>query len=350
MIVRLLVKDVKVIPLAIYFLKLVRGGIPAFFKRENMHHSWCKPDAALSIFLRTNDVDIALVNHMFHSDFAYKYIPAKKYICETHDIQINQLLLRRPELLENYDNELSYELDVLKQYDAVVNLNRIEHKIIEQSVADKAYYIQPPIVKRDVVIRYESLTELLAEQSEYVDCEKVPLLFDLLIVADGHPANIESVNSFIDNVFNKLPKGTTLGVVGKMAGFLNADVVGATTTENGIYPIGFVQDLANIYDFTKIVVLPDTIGEGVPIKSNEAIAKKVPFVATLHALRGFSQDELTLADISAVTSNDEMRQRIIEMLASDISRQRVCEKLELLIEQHSLENYFTKWDDVISCN
>jgi hypothetical protein len=332
------------LPLFRYILALLRKKIPAFFKRENIHSTWCKPDAALQNFLKQRPVDLVLVNHVFNSDFAYKYILAKKYVIETHDIQLNQLLLRRPELIANYDAELNYELDVLSQYDAVVNLNKNEHRLIENRVGAKAKYVRPAIVRRKPSIVYETLSELVAAQSSYAHIKKLPEKFDLLLVGDGHPANIESAQKFIDNVYTRLPKGTTLGIVGKLADYLIIDWNNGAFI--GIHDIGFLDQLANIYDFTSLLILPDVVGEGIPIKTDEAIATLVPFLATQHALRGFSQADLDLAGISPIVSDTNMQQKIIELLESDTLRAQACNNLQALIEQYDLEDYFSKWDRV----
>lgn len=336
MAVRILFKNVSLSRVTVYIYQLLRGYIPAFFKRENIHSTWCDPDRPLIRFLKSSNVELVLVNHIFNTDFARKYIPAKKFICETHDIQINQLLLRRPELNECYDTELNYELQLLKSYDAVVNLNRIEHKIIEQAVGEKAYFIAPPIFARPLKKHYLCLKDLLSAESAFGDLDNLPEKFDLLIVADGHPANINSVTHFLDQVFPQLPRKVTLGLVGTVGKYLNIK----DNLKDRIFTVGYVEDLANLHEFARVIVLPDIVGEGIPIKTNEVLARGCPFVATRHALRAFTADELEKSGIVAAVSSQEMIEQIVELL----NGKKDWEKPALIMKRlYSVRNYLDNW-------
>lgn len=350
MVVRVLLKDIKLFPLLGYVHSLFTKRIPAFFKRENIHSTWCRPDDALIKFFDEKTVDIVLVNHIFNNDFSYKFIKAKKYICETHDIQINQLLLRRPELQGNYDNELNYELELLENYSAVVNLNKNEHALIESRLGEKAKYIRPPILKRKIAKEYETLEDLLSAQTRYKEIDTLPERFDLLIIGDGHPANINSTQEFIDKAFKLLPAGTTLGVIGRLAKHLDVDMtdgLGNPISDN-IFLVGFMDDLCNIYEFSTLLVLPDVMGEGIPIKTDNAIASNVPFVATKHAMRGFDADELKELNIHPAENIEEIISSIIPLLNSEVERGAVKAQYEQLIKIKNSEEYYLSWDNVIS--
>lgn len=341
---RVLLKDVRLFPFAAYLVKLLRRQIPAFFKRENIHGTWCAPDKALTEFLSRNKAEVVLVNHMFNADFAYKYIPAKNYICETHDIQINQLLRRRPELADNYDNELHYEMQVLQQFDAVVNLNKTEHKMIEAAVGTTARYIRPAIIRRCQNKVYASLTKLLEDQSNYEHIKEMPEKVDLLIMGDCHPANITSVQWFIDKVYPRLPEGTNLAIVGKVAMHL----VNLDDKKNiNIHPVGFLDQFSNLYDFCSLLILPDIMGDGIPIKTDEAIAHGIPFVATEHAFRGYSKEALEAAGAVPAKNAEQMGVQICTLLDSEQTRARVCTQSQKLIEGNGIDRYFDQWDKVI---
>jgi glycosyltransferase involved in cell wall biosynthesis len=343
MVCRVLLKQVKLLPLLAYIRQLYGHKFQAFQQRENIHHSWCVPDAALSRFMANQGVELALVNHMFNSDFARRYIPAKHFVCESHDIQINQLLLRRPDLLGNYEVELDYELDVLAKYDAVVNLNGAEHQLIKGRIGDSSFFIHPPIVDRGVVKLYACLADLIAQESSYIADEPLPEAFDLLIVGDSHPSNIESVNQFITRVFTRLPAGTTLGVVGRVAGFLDEE----SARLPHVYKIGFVEDLANVYDFARLVVLPDISGEGIAIKAFDPIAKGQAFVATAIAMRGFAAAQLSELRPWVCDDLDSMTDKISGLLADANGVADFQKRCERVTAEFGMPKYIENWERVL---
>lgn len=343
MVVRVLFKNITLKRMSVYLYQLLRKRIPAFFKRENIHSTWCDTDRPLTRFLESNNVELALVNHVFNNDFARRYIPATNFVCETHDIQINQLLMRRPELRDRYNSELEYELEVLNSYDAVVNLNREEHRIIERVVGDKAYYIPPPIILRPLKKSYPTLKALLLAESHYLKIDNLPEKFDLLIVADGHPANIESVKHFLEKVFSGLPEDCTLGLVGTIGKYvaLSPDLA------SRVFAIGYVNDLANIYDFASINVLPDIVGEGIPIKTNEILSRGCPFIAMPHALRAFTKEDIEMGAIYVANSSEEMQARIRDLLEFPEKWSGSVGSLMRLKELYKMSSYSEHWSNVL---
>jgi hypothetical protein len=345
MLVRVLLKDVRLFSLLRYLWKLSRGGVRAFLHRENIHGTWCPLDTGMANFLTANPAELVLVNHVFNSEFAFRHIPGKRYICESHDVQINQLLMRRPELRARYEIELAYELDLLARYDGVVNLNRAEHLVISRRVGDKARFIRPPLLARPITMRYCSLRKLMEEQSKYPFIEELPEKFDLLIIGDAHPANVDSVSRFIRKVYPLLPPQTTVGIVGKVCQNLKVDW-NEDRYEN-LHAVGFLDQLCNLYDFTSLLVLPDVAGEGIPIKTDEAISYGVPFVATRHALRGFSSKELGGVGIRAAQGDRELSRHIGEFMDDVEARTRLQAAQARLVEVHSMDQYFEEWDAVL---
>ena len=343
MVVRVLLKNATLPRIAKYMYLLVRKRIPAFFKRENIHSTWCDLDKPLRRFLQNNTVELALVNHIFNNDFAREYIPAKKFVCETHDIQINQLLLRRPELQDRYGAELDYELQLLSSYDAVVNLNRMEHQIIEQAIGDKAHFISPPIISRPITKRYKSIQYFLQVESKCKDIVNVPHELDLLIIADGHPANIKSVAAFLNDVFPKLDEGITLGMIGTICKYIKVP----KQLKGRVFSFGYVENLANIYDFVRVMVLPDIAGEGIPIKTNEVLGAGTPFVATSHALRAFSEYELDFYGIQPADTPVCFAQKLTALL-NDVSvwgKQR--ERIDRMVNEYGWVKYIKEWEKIL---
>ena len=136
----------------------------------------------------------------------------------------------------------------------------------------------------------------------------MPETLDLLIVADGHPANMTSIENLINKVFPELGQGFTLGIVGKAGEKLE-------TTDPNIFRLGYLRHLANIYSFAQVCVLPDIAGEGIAIKTLEAVANEMPFSAMERAMQSFSEEDMRQANVSVCRSEAAMVEDIVTLLA-----------------------------------
>ena len=343
-IARFCLKNIKLIPLLTYSYKLLRWRLGVFQERENIHGEWCTPDKKLLSYLKSRDISLTLVNHLFNVGMARKYFSAKTMVCETHDLQTNQLVKRRDGL--NYHDELNYEISMLSEFDLVVNLNKVEQKIMSASLSN-CVYIRPPVEKRIGGMEYETLGALLEAESRLTkpDIAKTPEKFDLLIIGDSHPSNISSLNQFLVQVFPSLASGVTLGVVGKVANHIEPaarEAIKAYPTR--VYEVGFLQNISNVYDFTNIVVLPDTEGEGIPIKVDEALAHEKAFVATAHAMRGFDYP----SDSSSIVENlEDLDEPIGRLLENACYSDSAIQLSRSIIEAHKPEVYRNQWDEAL---
>ena len=190
---------------------------------------------------------------------------------------------------------------------------------------------------------YTSLKDLIAQECSFVATEPLPESFDLLIIGDSHPSNIDSVNQFLSRVFTRLPAGTTLGVVGKVANHLDED----SACLPHVFAIGFVEDLANIYDFARLVVLPDISGEGIAIKAFDPIAKGQPFVATGIAMRGFPAAQLAELRPWVCSDLDSMTDKILGLLADNSGREDFRQCCERVAAEFGTLRYFESWGRVL---
>lgn len=340
MVSRVLLKNITFLRLLGYIFNFLSGKLPNYLQREEEHLSWCEVDQDLKGFLKKNQPDLILINHVFNSKFGFDNFKSKFSICETHDIQLNQYLLRRPYLADRYQAEFDYEMSRLKSFDRVVNLNEIEHLSIKNSIGEVANYIRPPIYKWPTKIEYKCLLTLLNEQSiAALDTDRIPSKFDLLIVADGHPANIESVQYFLDQVYSKLSVRMTLGIVGSVCKYLEVNL----NCSADLFLIGYLRDLGNIYDYVDIIVLPDLVGAGIPIKTDEAIANSTNVIAFNKAVRGFSEQDIKLLNIRVMETADEMVNHLNQYFLSE----HKYTKSYLLPDHYTLERYYQNWEELL---
>ncbi|MFC6979864.1 glycosyltransferase family 4 protein [Microbulbifer taiwanensis] len=111
-----------------------------------------------------------------------------------------------------------------------------------------------------------------------------------------------------------------------------------------VFSIGYVEDLANLHEFTRVTVLPDIAGEGIPIKTNEVLALGCPFVATVHALRAFTAEELELSGITAASAPQEMAEQIQVLLERQQIWKEVGPAIQRLVGCYSMNDYLRNWE------
>lgn len=290
---------------------------------------------------------LTVVNHVFHSGWAFRYTGAKR-ILETHDIQSYQMV-NWPLLNEltgkgdSIDRLLEREMATVGQYDYVVNVAREEHLIMSQANA-KASLVIPCLPELSGESQYASIAEMsfaLNMHETYNHIDK----FDLLIVGDSHPANRESVIWFITDVFIPYlaPLGYHLALVGRIS-----DAVFAQLGEIGrLLYVGFVDDLESVKALSRVIVLPDRRGTGISIKALEALASGMPFVGTSLAFRGLRErlpDDLVTYDDAAAFG-----QAVVEVLESP-ARQAELRELAHRCYQAAAgtEQFKVAWDEIFN--
>lgn len=108
--------------------------------------------------------------------------------------------------------------------------------------------------------------------------------FDVLVVADEHPVNIESLRWFLDAVWSPhlAAHGVRVAIVGRAGTHLDA----ARYASPLLHIMGFVEDLDVIRSWSRLSVIPDRGGTGISIKLLTALAARHPLVTTSIGLRG----------------------------------------------------------------
>lgn len=291
---------------------------------------------------------VTVVNHVFHSDWAFRYCGGRT-ILETHDIQSYQMV-KWPLLNEATGQPdelvtlLREEMATVARYDHVVNVAPEEHTIVctanRQASLVTPYLPETPQHKR----RYKGVWEMayalnLHEAYRYID------RFDLLIVGDAHPANRESVVWFLREIFLPYlaPRKINLVLVGRVSDVIH-DEMGELSH---VFYLGFVDDLEAVKDLSRLAVLPDRRGTGISIKTLEAMASGMPFVATGIALRGL-RDRLP-PDLPVY---DEPR-AMADAIAAVVSEPDALARMAALSQEcyarvASKEQFSRAWDNILA--
>lgn len=300
-----------------------------------------------TIMRQMRKADVSVVNHVFHSAWAFRYCGGKR-ILETHDIQSYQMVAW-PLLNVHTGNSdpievmLEREFEAVSAYDYVVNVSREEHLVLGHA-SRQASLVMPYLPPLKNKLKYKSIREMaiatgMHESYRYVES------FDLLIIGDSHKANRESVVWFINEVFVPflMPLGVKLAIVGRVSDVVYQEIGGI----DHVFYAGFVEDLEVFKKFSRLVVLPDRRGTGISIKTLETLASALPFVGTELAFRGLR--EKLPRDLLTYDAPDAMAGAILEALA-DTDRRAELRDLAIRAYQAvaSQEQFDHEWDEIFS--
>jgi glycosyltransferase involved in cell wall biosynthesis len=231
---------------------------------------------------------VTLVNHVFNTRLARK-IGGGRFILESHDIQSVHMAhwpLRNPftDKPEQYEALFAKELEEIGDYDYVVNISVADHR--QLSLANPKSKVVTPYIAPRTKPRFESV-EAMAYAYGWDKCYYGKHKFDYLLVGDSHPANVDSALWFLNEVYipHLQPLHHSLAIVGRLSKHL-ADRMGGV---GNVYYCGFVDDIAEVRNLSRIAVLPDRRGSGISMKTLETLAFGSPFVGTSTAFRGLSE-------------------------------------------------------------
>lgn len=153
----------------------------------------------------------------------------------------------------------------VKYSDYLIALNSRDHKVI-QKIYNREPDIDLPISFKDVVDE----NRLISEKSEGY----------LLFVGSDFGPNVDGLRWFIESIMPNINK--TLKIVGKgMEQYKNE------MTRNNVDVIGTVEDLSYYYYKSDCVVLPIRYGDGMKVKTAEALMYGKTVIGTNEAFEGY---------------------------------------------------------------
>jgi len=101
--------------------------------------------------------------------------------------------------------------------------------------------------------------------------------YDLIYVASNNPHNIKGINWFIKEVLPLL-KDIRIAVIGKIAQHI--------PDHPSIHKLGFVDDLEETYQSSKVSICPMLSGTGIKIKVLESLSMGIPVVTNSYGVTG----------------------------------------------------------------
>ncbi len=290
---------------------------------------------------------VTVVNHVFNSQLA-RSIGGGKFILETHDIQSIQMAawpLRNPftNEPEGFHHLLSSEMRSVATYDYVINVAESEHARLKHANS-RARVVTPYVAVNNHKPKYESVSSMAFAHNWHESYQGI-FKFDVLLMGDSHPANVESAIWFINNVFIPMQqvKAVRLGVVGRLSNSLYEKLGGIPN----VFYCGFVDDITSVRYLSELILLPDQRGSGISIKTLETLAYGGAFVATSVAFRGLAE---RLSDQPPVHDDPHsFMEQILQLLADKEMRSRLEDwASKAYYELASEEAFQAAWDDVFN--
>jgi polysaccharide biosynthesis protein PslH len=234
----------------------------------------------LKAFIDAHDLHTIVCHHFFDMPLAKKIkqlVPGAQLILETQDVQTNHYVsqqARNPVTRQASTKEamLVDEMAMSGEADVLIHYNDHEAEVFKSHLPRNKHVTIYPAFARNY----------LKPQS---DSEEPP--FDFLIVASGNDPNYHSVRDFLREVWAPSLAGKrTLKIVGNIDGLFNLykDPLKDQFAECFI---GIVPELTSWYHRARYVLMPVVEGQGIAIKTVEALSYGKQFVAMPLAFRGF---------------------------------------------------------------
>lgn len=316
-------KNIQVFPTHRNKVELVRNTI--FFRNGYSR----KSKKGIIQYINRVNADIVWFDSSITGLLARQLQGKTKIVVFEHNIEKNYIQNRikksgLPYLLP-YLSYACNEKCIIEKADEIICLNE------RDGLQLRKYYGRTPDFYMPMTFtdRYNAREERKIKK-ELSDNKELQLLF----VGSLFPPNYDGILWFVKNVMAKL-SDCKLCIVGKdmerKADELAADNVGV---------IGTVDDLSRYYYAADVVVLPILYGNGMKIKTAEAMMYGKPIVATQEALEGYD-----VSDVLGISRCDDAQQfmTVIERLKKL--------KLNGTIESHTRELFLSKYEtaNMVKC-
>ena len=237
-------------------------------------------DPFISELQKKHCYDIVVVEYIFLSKALLHFSPQARKIIDTHDIFTNrfQLYLNNNQAPQWFSTYRAEEEKALNRADVVIAIQKHEKDYFASRVGKK-------------VVQVGHLLSVRCSPKEHF--EKT-----LLFVASTNPINVEAINFFLEQVFQKLlltHPDTKLIIAGSICTVL--------AKREQVVLWGEFDDPQEIYDAADIVINPVQFGTGINIKTIESLCYAKLLVATTPATNGL-EDGRNKAFLVADTANE----------------------------------------------
>lgn len=206
------------------------------------------------------------------------YVDASKTVVFFHNVEQlyakNKVRHEGPWYWPSYKVSKYNEALSVKKAKGIISLNRRDRNLIYKLYGRKADILLP-ISFKDCFNEREAL--MMKDSTD-----KKQLLF----VGSLFPPNLDGIEWFINSVMPLIPE-YTLTVVGK-----DFEKKREKLQRENVEIIGFVEDLSKYYYRYPVIVMPIRYGDGMKVKTAEAMMYGKTIFATDEALEGYAVDEI----------------------------------------------------------
>jgi len=272
--------------------------------------------------LREEKIDIVHCNHFFCMPVAERIAAGQcPILLETHDVQARQYVLRNkggwflpphPAFEELFSLELSW----LERASVLIHLNSDEYSFFRNHLPHKQHELVYPAIK-DLSI------DCVGETG--------------VIIAGANYPNIQSIQWLLSEVY-PLTKSPPILVAGGIRDDFRRRAPALYNASKSLFN-GYVDDLQSIYNKAKYIILPTVSGNGLSIKSVEALASGLPIIATTHAFRGMNLDVASCKNIFIANTPEEFAAQI------DLQASRAPSSVEQRRDSDTRAAYLAKFSD-----
>jgi O-antigen biosynthesis protein len=287
-------------------------------------------------FLKSRGSEFDLV-YLLRYDIAEEGIPwIKKYTrakilfnnVDLHFLrELRAAFLGTSNDIESSKRTKERETKVMQAVDAILSYNEIEHSIITSlNMRNDNLFICPWVRE--------------SSRSKTAFAERNGISF---LGGFNHLPNREAVSYFVEKV---MPLVTEMNpdIVFNIYGSKVTEDIEAYESEN-VRVHGFVENLDDIFDTTRILVAPLLSGAGIKGKVVESLACGVPVIGSEIAIEATG----IVDGVSGLVarSEQEWAQSIVELYDNNDSWERISAKgIELIDKKYSIESGVSKFSDV----
>lgn len=271
--------------------------------------------------------EIAFINYVFGTPLLDALPRSTFRVLESVDVMSHQYVQQKksPALFRRL---LATEFALYDLYDLVLMINKQEEALAQSRCRTEVAYVARPIDLAPLRARGKPSDET----------------WDLLFVGSSHPPNVDGVNWFYSKVFQPLlqPVGLRWAVVGSVCDHLSI-------RDSNVDLLGTVDNLTDIYERSKVVVVPLFRGAGVSIKTLEALGQRKPVVTTACGQRGLPDAGDALVSLPFQDRPGDVAQAILALCSSESQRDEYGRRAAAYIARHfSPEAYNRRMDQLLS--
>jgi glycosyltransferase involved in cell wall biosynthesis len=304
--------------------------IKSFFRQEHLYiykvDDWYDPsvDKVLKELQEKEKFDTIIVEYVFLTKALENFDRSVLKIVDTHDIFTNRhkVYLKKGQVPKWYFTSAQEEAKGLKRADIIIAIQPEEAKFFKK------------LVKKTVI----TVGHLVSLRQPTDNKQPKP---NLLFIGSSNPINIHGFNYFLEKIF-PLVRSHYPSLQVLIAGEI-CNVLGDC---EGCIKLGQMEDIAQAYRLSDIVINPVLFGTGLKIKSVEALGYAKALVTTSAGAVGLEEGKNTAFLVADKPS--EFAEKILDILGNPRLFERLAENAYSYAEKLN-QNHLQSLQEILGC-